>query len=130
MQREEHRSFERTASSLAMYQSIRIPLSHRAAMSLSLRRGSRGLVTAISSLIPPSNDLQANSRTSLGIAISSAQTRPQSSFTPDKEAIMALKFLGKDPDSPVNDSPTIYDNGDTYVIQGCCAMRRSVVFPV
>lgn len=31
---------------------------------------------------------------------------------------MALKFLGKDPDSPVNDSPTIYDNGDTYVIQG------------
>jgi len=31
---------------------------------------------------------------------------------------MALRFLGKDPDSPVNDSPTIYDNGDTYVIQG------------
>lgn len=31
---------------------------------------------------------------------------------------MALRFLGKDPASPVNDSPTIYDNGDTYVIQG------------
>lgn len=31
---------------------------------------------------------------------------------------MALTFLGKDPASPVNDSPTIYDNGDTYVIQG------------
>jgi len=31
---------------------------------------------------------------------------------------MALRFLGKDPQSPVNDSPTIYDNGDTYVIQG------------
>lgn len=31
---------------------------------------------------------------------------------------MALKFLGKDPDSPVNDSPTIYDTGDSYVIQG------------
>lgn len=31
---------------------------------------------------------------------------------------MALKFLGKDPDSPLNDSPTIYDNGDSYVIQG------------
>lgn len=31
---------------------------------------------------------------------------------------MALTFLGKDPDSPINDSPTIYDNGDTYVIQG------------
>jgi len=31
---------------------------------------------------------------------------------------MALMFLGKDPESPVNDSPTIYDNGETYVIQG------------
>lgn len=31
---------------------------------------------------------------------------------------MALVFLGKDPDSPVNDSPTIYDHGDNYVIQG------------
>jgi len=31
---------------------------------------------------------------------------------------MALQFLGKDPQSPVSDSPTIYDNGDTYVIQG------------
>jgi len=31
---------------------------------------------------------------------------------------MALRFLGKDPQSPVSDSPTIYDNGDTYVIQG------------
>jgi hypothetical protein len=31
---------------------------------------------------------------------------------------MALTFLGKDPDSPINDSPTIYDNGQTYVIQG------------
>jgi hypothetical protein len=31
---------------------------------------------------------------------------------------MALRFMGKDPQSPVNDSPTIYDNGDTYVVQG------------
>lgn len=31
---------------------------------------------------------------------------------------MALRFLGKDPESPVNDSPTIYDNGDSYIIQG------------
>jgi hypothetical protein len=31
---------------------------------------------------------------------------------------VALKFLGKDPESPINDSPTIYDNGDSYVIQG------------
>lgn len=31
---------------------------------------------------------------------------------------MALRFLGKDPDSPVSDSPTIWDNGDSYVIQG------------
>lgn len=31
---------------------------------------------------------------------------------------MALRFLGKDPDSQQDNSPTIYDNGDTYVIQG------------
>lgn len=31
---------------------------------------------------------------------------------------MTLRFLGKDPDSPVNNSPTVWDNGDTYVIQG------------
>jgi hypothetical protein len=47
-----------------------------------------------------------------------------------EEVVMALTFLGKDPDSPAGDSPTIWDNGDSYIIQGCCAMRRSVVFPV
>lgn len=31
---------------------------------------------------------------------------------------MALRFLGKDPNSPINNSPTIWDNGDSYVIQG------------
>lgn len=31
---------------------------------------------------------------------------------------MALRFLGKDPESPVNDSPTLWDDGDCYVIQG------------
>jgi hypothetical protein len=33
---------------------------------------------------------------------------------------MALRFLGKDPDSPSGDSPTIYydDRDDTLVIQG------------
>ncbi|GAB1822742.1 hypothetical protein [Herbidospora sp. RD11066] len=31
---------------------------------------------------------------------------------------MALRFLGKDPESPVNDSPTIWEDGDCYVIQG------------
>jgi hypothetical protein len=43
---------------------------------------------------------------------------------------MALKFLGKDPDSPVNDSPTIYDNGDTYVIQGWRIVDPSVLAEV
>jgi hypothetical protein len=32
--------------------------------------------------------------------------------------IMALKFLGKDPGSNVDNSPTIWDDGDAYVIQG------------
>jgi hypothetical protein len=31
---------------------------------------------------------------------------------------MTLQFLGKDPDSPADGSPTIYDAGDSYVIQG------------
>jgi hypothetical protein len=31
---------------------------------------------------------------------------------------VTMKFLGKDPSSPGGDSPTIWDNGDSYVIQG------------
>jgi hypothetical protein len=33
---------------------------------------------------------------------------------------MTLQFLGKDPDSPVNDSPTVYydQTDDSYVLQG------------
>ena len=31
---------------------------------------------------------------------------------------MALRFLGKDPDSGQNGCPSIYDDGDSYVIQG------------
>jgi len=31
---------------------------------------------------------------------------------------MALEFLGKDPGSETNNSPTIWDDGDSYVIQG------------
>lgn len=43
---------------------------------------------------------------------------------------MALTFLGKDPASPVNDSPTIYDNGDTYVIQGWKIVNPAVLADV
>jgi hypothetical protein len=31
---------------------------------------------------------------------------------------MALVFLGKDPDSGTNNSPTVWDDGDCLVIQG------------
>jgi len=31
---------------------------------------------------------------------------------------MALKFLGKDPDSPDGDSPSLWDDGDSFVMQG------------
>ena len=31
---------------------------------------------------------------------------------------MGLQFLGKDPDSNGDNSPTIWDDGDAYVIQG------------
>lgn len=33
---------------------------------------------------------------------------------------MALQFLGKDPESEYNGSPTLWDDGDCYVIQGWC----------
>jgi hypothetical protein len=31
---------------------------------------------------------------------------------------MALRFLGKDPDSPQGGGPSLWDDGDSYVIQG------------
>lgn len=31
---------------------------------------------------------------------------------------MSLQFLGKDPESEYNGSPTVWDDGDCYVIQG------------
>jgi hypothetical protein len=31
---------------------------------------------------------------------------------------MALRFLGKDPNSGHNGSPTVWEDGDSYVIQG------------
>ena len=31
---------------------------------------------------------------------------------------MALRFLGKDPDSEHGGSPTVWEDGDTYLIQG------------
>ena len=31
---------------------------------------------------------------------------------------MAAKFIGKDPESPEGGSPALWDDGDSYVIQG------------
>ncbi|WP_283137791.1 hypothetical protein [Rhizohabitans arisaemae] len=31
---------------------------------------------------------------------------------------MALRFVGKDPELDHNGSPTIYEDGDTYILQG------------
>ena len=31
---------------------------------------------------------------------------------------MALRFIGKDPNSPNGDSPSVWDDGDSFVIQG------------
>jgi hypothetical protein len=31
---------------------------------------------------------------------------------------MTLQFLGKGPDSEYNGSPTVWDDGDCYIIQG------------
>jgi hypothetical protein len=40
---------------------------------------------------------------------------------------MALRFLGSDPDSPQGDSPSIWDDGDTYVLQGWRVSDPAVV---
>jgi hypothetical protein len=31
---------------------------------------------------------------------------------------MALRYLGKDPDSSHNGSPTVWDDGENYIVQG------------
>jgi hypothetical protein len=40
---------------------------------------------------------------------------------------MAPRFLGKDPDSRDGDSPSIWDDGDTYVLQGWRVADSAVV---
>jgi len=48
-----------------------------------------------------------------------AGTLDTTSSPPIKEVVMALRFLGKDPDSGVNQSPTLYydEERDTYLFQ-------------
>lgn len=31
---------------------------------------------------------------------------------------MSIRFLGKDPSSPDGDSPTVWEDGDDYILQG------------
>ena len=31
---------------------------------------------------------------------------------------MVLRFIGKDPESPTGESPTVWEDGDDFVIQG------------
>jgi hypothetical protein len=40
---------------------------------------------------------------------------------------MAPRFLGSDPDSPSGDSPSVWDDGDTYVLQGWRVTDPAVV---
>ena len=40
---------------------------------------------------------------------------------------MALRFLGTDPDSPQGGSPSLWDDGDTYVLQGWRVSDPAVV---
>ncbi|MGL5808702.1 MAG: hypothetical protein ACRCYQ_02015 [Nocardioides sp.] len=62
--------------------------------------------------------VQANPRTPVEVRSSAVAKSVTIIVTSDRGITMALHFIGKDPNSPVNDSPTIYDNGDTYVVQG------------
>src|SRR5204863_106262 len=59
-----------------------------------------------------------DSHTRLGLAcLLTAWLHPHL-HSPAQEAPMALRFLGKDPDSPQGGSPSLWDDGDSYVIQG------------
>jgi len=40
---------------------------------------------------------------------------------------MAPRFLGSDPDSPNGGSPSLWDDGDTYVLQGWRVSDPAVV---
>jgi hypothetical protein len=40
---------------------------------------------------------------------------------------MALRFIGKDPDSPEGGSPSLWDDGGSYVIQGWRVTDPAVV---
>jgi hypothetical protein len=40
---------------------------------------------------------------------------------------MALRFLGKDPDSPDGDSPTVWEDGDDYILQGFVITEPAVL---
>ena len=40
---------------------------------------------------------------------------------------MTLRFLGTDPDSPQGGSPSLWDDGDTYVLQGWRVSDPAVV---
>ncbi len=40
---------------------------------------------------------------------------------------MALRFIGKDHDSPEGGSPSLWDDGDSYVIQGWRVTAPAVV---
>jgi hypothetical protein len=47
-----------------------------------------------------------------------AQTLATSARTLGKEATMALRYLGKDPESDHGQSPTVWEDRDSYVVQG------------
>jgi hypothetical protein len=44
--------------------------------------------------------------------------RAEMDIRSSRRGIMALRFIGKDPDSPNGDSPSVWDDGDDFVIQG------------
>ena len=59
-----------------------------------------------------------DSHTGLGLACLVIAWLHPHPHSPAQEASMALRFLGKDPDSPQGGSPSLWDDGDSYVIQG------------
>jgi hypothetical protein len=54
----------------------------------------------------------------IGISVPGDRVAAFASTLRAQETLMALRFLGSDPDSPQGGSPSLWDDGDSYVIQG------------
>ena len=67
---------------------------------------------------PPRGIVEQTQANGLAVLAGGQQTRSHMLAHGTPGGTMTLRFVGKDPDSPDGQSPTVWDDGDTFVIQG------------